>query len=159
MIAEPPYTQPIVTALKRAANVWLKWFESLQRTLKIAPTVLGTVSLSGQGASIAATSISTPATLAAGLYRLNVAHRVTRADGVSSSLTVFASVTESGIAVTYTGTANTSNALGTGKSETFIVLIDAKTAIQYGTTYVSGGGGPTMQYRLTIRLEQIPSPA
>ena len=114
----PPYTDPVVSEKSRQArNSWLKWFELIQRAINIGSAVLGQVSLSAQSASIAATTINMP-TLQAGVYQVQMIHRVTTADGVSSSLTPFVTVTESGGTRTYTGSANTSNSTSVGRTDT-----------------------------------------
>lgn len=157
-VTEPPYRSAVINALQRAEDVWLKWFALLKQAINRSAQVVGVVSLSGQGASIAATTISTP-TLTAGVYQITMAHRVTRADNTGSSLTPYVTVTESGLTVTYTGAANTSNNVLTGKSDQFTVVIDASTPIKFGTSYSTAGGVPSMLYRLTVRLAQVPEAA
>lgn len=153
-LPEPPYNATFYNQLRRVGDVWLKWFELLKRSMNLAPQTVSSVSLSGRTASIAATAMA-PASLPSGLYLVSLTQRVTTADNVGSSLTAFLTVTESGLTVTYTGAANTSNATGTGKSDVFAVLIDGSTPIKYGTTYSSTGGAPAMTYRLTVRVQAI----
>ena len=154
-IPEPPYAAPMIDALKRAERVWLKWFQLVQRAANIAPLVLGTVSLSGQNASIAATSVATNGALVGGLYRVSIYARVTTAAGVSSSLAPFVTYVENGIVKTQTGAALTANSTAVPGSWPFLVNIDPATVIKYGFTYASNAAG-AMVYGSSIAVESVP---
>src|SRR5436190_23065190 len=86
------------------SRVWGSWFNTLIQRSQQAVGVLNVVSLTDQSAAISPTAVSVPA-IAAGLYRLTWALRITRAATVSSSVTVTFGWTDGAVAVTASGAA------------------------------------------------------
>lgn len=147
------------------SRVWENFFRWLQALINVAPQVIGTVALTAQGASIAATVIATtfpsqPNTqLLPGLYRIATYARITRAGSVSSSLTVSIRHVDGAVTITQAGAAMTGNTTATVQSNTYLVRVDSQSAISYITAYADGGGATSMTYSLNIRVEAIPEPA
>lgn len=137
------------------SKAWILWLQdALLPRVQASPQVLSTVKvLTGQGASIAATALPL-GLLQAGIYRISVYGRVTRAAGTSSSLTLTIGFTEGGVPVTISGAANVSNSVNSAQGLVFQVAIDRSTAITYATTYVSVGA-PTMQYEIQVLAERV----
>ena len=152
-LTPPPFEQPISGKDGRLTDAWRNWFGRLPSTLASIPSILSTVALATQAASLSATSFQNYALLP-GLYRASYHAQITRAATTSSSLTVAFLWTEGGIAQTATGDAIVGNTTGTGQSDQYLILVDAGTAVQYQTTY-SSVGGTTMQYSLNVSLEKI----
>lgn len=130
------------------------WFLEQQTRTADTPEQLGSVSLTAQGATIAATPVPMP-DLTAGMYRVSYAARITRAGSVSSSLTVTIGWTRS-VALTQAGAAMTGNTTATQQNGTFFIRNDANASITYATTYADGGGAIAMQYELDVVVEKLP---
>lgn len=132
---------------------WREYFDQSGRLQEQAPSRIGQTTLTDQAANISATDIS-GGNLSSGLYRFTYYTRITRAAGVSSSLTVTLSWTDGGIACSFSGAAITANTTSTTQSETKLLRIDSVSPVSYSTAYASAGA-PTMQYRLDVALEEI----
>lgn len=174
IVQNAPLDQPITTIEKpkhaweqfnasgRVTKIWEYFFRFVQASINVAPQVIGTIALTVQAASIAATTI--PVTFPAlpnermlpGLYRVSYYTRVTRAGSVSSSLTVSIRWIDGGVTITQAGAALTANTTSTYQQATFFVRVDSETEIRYLTTYADGGGATAMQYALDLSVEAIP---
>lgn len=138
----------------KATDVLVDWANALATDVDASPARLETVALEEQDASIGTTTINV-GSLAEGLYRFTYYARITQAATVSSSLTVTAGWTESGIALTLSGSAMTGNTTGTVQSGSWLLQVDPGAGlISYSTSYASVGG-TSMKYRLSIVCEQI----
>lgn len=138
----------------KMTEVWIPYMQS-QNTITSTAIRQNTspVSLTGQSASIAVTSIPT-SSLASGLYRATYYVRVTTAAAVSSSIAVSFHWTDSSVSCSVTSTAltgNTTSTVGTGSA---LINIDAATPVSYSTSYASVGA-PAMQYALYLTLEEM----
>ena len=134
----------------------IDWFLEQQGRNEDSPEQLGSVTLTAQGASIAATPVPL-ADLTAGLYRVSYAARISRAGSVSSSLTVTLGWTRSSVNLSQSGAAMTGNTTATQQNGTLFIRSDANAAINYSTTYADGGGATSMQYELDVVVEQMPN--
>lgn len=132
---------------------WVEYFNSLVLTQSASPVRIDSVSLSAQGASIAATDMAS-VPLAAGIYRVSYYVRITQAATTSSSLTVTLDWTDGGVSPSFSGAAITGNTTTTFQSETQLIAIDSVSPVRYSTTYASVGGTP-MLYKLEITLEKV----
>lgn len=132
---------------------WIDWFTGLVSDVSASATRLQTVALTGQVASIGATSIPLGA-LATGLYRVTWFVRVTVAASTSSSLIVTLGFTTGGVTCALSGAALTGNTASSTQSETRMLAIDGSTPITYSTTYVSVGG-TSMAYAVSLVLEAM----
>jgi hypothetical protein len=156
--AAAPVRDPIAVEDQKSKKlmlprVWIDWFTAL--TLRVDESALGfaPVELENQNASIGSTSLPLD-TLSAGVYRISYYARITTAATTSSSLTVSFGATDSGVGVTFTGSAITGNTVSTVQSGTFIVRSDQAAPITYATVYASVGA-TAMVYRLDIVVEQL----
>ena len=118
----------------------------------VASVPLATVDLTAQTASIAATTLYTPAT--AGIYTITYYGKVTTVATTSSILGAFSVIstdTDSNV-VTTVGNSSSQNSLTTGfVSGTITVYAKAGTAIQYAMGYTSSGA-TAMQYELHMAV-------
>lgn len=137
------------------SDAWIGWMQDQNDILKSAPIVVGSVSLSGQTASIASTAIQT-ATLSRGIYRVSYYARVTAGASVSSSLDVSFQWTDEGISCLIQSgyfTAITANFINRIRSYSVLLAVDGGTTVNYSTTYASVG--TPMAYKLDVILEQV----
>ena len=148
-----PHFDPIVQPTRFLTEVWERWFDQLQIILEAAAVRVGGVSVSAQGASIAATDFSDGA-LDAGLYRISYYARITQAATVSSSLIIGFDWTDGGVSQSFTGAAITGNTTATSQSGSVLIHVDALSPVRYSTTYASVGA-TSMQYDLYITLEEV----
>ena len=151
--AAPPLTDAVVGTKGMMTPAWSRWFSLMPATLEAIPSVINTVVLGTQAASISATDFS-GGSLRAGLYRASYHARITRAATTSSSLIVTLSWTDSGVAKNSAGAAITGNTTATTQSGSILIRIDKAAAVRYATTYVSVGA-TAMQYGLDLVLERI----
>lgn len=142
-VRSPYFSQEIVD--------WL--IEQQQRT-DDTPEQLATVSLSAQGADIAATPVPMP-DLTAGLYRVSYFVRVTRAATTSSEIQIVIGWTDGSVALTSAGTNLTGNTTSTFEQRTLLLAIDANAAITYEAIYTSVGA-TAMLFKLEIVVEKLP---
>lgn len=160
ILAPPPLQTPIVETDRRPGSVlgamtrvfadWLT--QNVLTRLNGASLVVTSVALTAQAASIGVTALVPVA--AAGRYRVSVHARVTTVDGVTSSVIPRLSYTNGGQACTQSGAALTSDALALPASWTFLLVVDASTAISYSTTYASNTPGQ-MKHSLDLICESI----
>lgn len=153
-IPSVPLRDRVTQAAGVIAQNWALWFNAVLTTLRAVARLVGSVSLTGQAASIAATDVPTP-TLTASLYSLTYVARVTQAASVSSSLAVTAHWTSGGVSCSQSSVALTGNTTATVGSGTVTMNVDAGTAVRYSTTYTSSGA-TAMQYALDVRLTVVP---
>ena len=132
------------------SDPWVKWFQEQSSAIQAAPQNVGSISVSAQTASIAATAI--PGSLNTGIYRLAYYFRIT-SPGTTSSLSVTFAWTDNGVNCTKSFTANTGNTTGTTSSDTYTISADQASPITYATTYASTGA--PMQYKLLVIMESI----
>ena len=132
---------------------WVAWVTDLVLKVDHDPTVVSSVSLTTQAASIAATTFVRNLS-PAGLYRLSYFTRITRAATTSSSVTVAMGAVNGGVTVSLAGAAMTGNTTSTVQSGSVHVQSDAGTALTYTVTYASSGG-TTMQYGLWMSVERV----
>ena len=134
------------------------WLLEQQARINNTPESVGdSVALTGQAASIAATPAYV--TQNTGYYRVSIYGRITQAGSVSSSLAAAVGFTDGGIACTTPATkfaAVTTNTTATVLLDSVVVAADQATAINFSTTYADGGGAQSMQYKLTVIVEQVP---
>lgn len=136
-------------------DIWTRWLVELAATVNKTAQQIGSVSLTAQTATIAATAIPTP-TLTTGRYRLSYYVRITTPGTVSSSVTVSFVWTNGGIACTKPFVALTGNTTATTQSGSEVVLADMGTTLTYAVTYASAGATP-MAFALEVWAESVPS--
>ena len=149
---DPSSGQPLPTfGLSKDFGNWLQ--TSIVAGVANAPSLYPAVSLTNQSASIGVTPIPLPS-LATGLFRITWYLRKTTADGVSSSIQLTISWTESSQALSISGAALATDAVTAVQSNSIMVLTDAASPISYSTTYASNTPA-TMKYRLTVLVEAV----
>lgn len=136
----------------RISGPWINWLTlGLVARVQAQAPVAGSLSLTGQAASLGVTPVVVSAT---GLYLVSFYVRVTVADGVSSSINVSIQTTDGGVSVTKTPlAAQTGNTTGSTLSWSGLLRADAGTPISVSAAYVSGGGGPAMQFSIDVVAE------
>lgn len=134
-------------------DVWIKYLQNREDAISAAPQRNASTSLSGQNASIGATSIPT-GTINAGLYRASFYATVTTQATVSSSLEVTFAWTDHGQARSITSTAYTGNSVAEASTASVLFYADAGAPVTYATTYASVGA-TAMVYSLSVVLERI----
>jgi len=149
----PPFRDAVTAVGGMLSRSWLEWFARLVSTLASIPNVVNGTVLEDQGASISATDFS-GTFIPAGLYRASYRIRVSRAAGVSSSLTVTLAWTGDSVAQSFTGAALTGNTTATYQQGTVILRSDADALVTFAVTYGSVGA-PTMQYEIDVFLEKL----
>lgn len=132
---------------------WVKWFQTQTQTIQSTPQSAGSVSLTNQSASIAATAIPS-GSLSSGVFRVSYYNRVTQAATTSSGLQMIFGWTDSGIACSKTFTNVTGNTTATTDTGTLLIYADSASPITYSTVYASVGG-TVMKYKLIVVLEQV----
>lgn len=151
--SDPPLKDAVVDNTRTLTNAWRDWFRRLPATLDSIPSRLNDVSLSNQSTSISATNFA-GYSLLPGRYRVTYGARITTPDSVSSSLTVTLSWTTGGVGQSYSGAAMTGNTTTTFQSGTLLIRVDGGTAVNYATTFTSGGIG-SPEYSLDVTLEKL----
>jgi hypothetical protein len=159
-LSAPPLQTPIVELSKapgafpgQMTKAFENWLRALvKRAQSAAYQAVAAVSVSGQNAAIALTSLIPSAN---GRYRVSYHARVTTAAGVSSSLQVTITATEGGVTCNYADAAYTGNATNAPQSGSFVVKADPSTPLSYSTAYASNAAG-AMVYTLDITVEQLP---
>ena len=137
------------------AQEHVDWFLEQQTRAEDSPEQLGSVALTAQGASIAATPVPMPE-LTAGRYRISYVARISRAGSVSSSLTVTIGWTRSAVSLSQSGAAMTGNSTSTQQNGTVFIRADANASITYSTSYADGGGATSMNYEIDVVVEKLP---
>lgn len=152
-LIDPPSDPKSPDAVWAITRVWNQWFLSLTTRIQSSASLLKTVSLTAQSASIATTAIPL-GTISAGLYRVAWHARITQAATTSSALTVTISYTNGSVSCSQSGAALTGNTTATVQSGVILLKADQATAVSYATTYVSVGGTP-MIYQLDLACELV----
>lgn len=132
---------------------WNQYFLSQSGRLDKTTPLLVTTLLDAQAAAI----LSTPfpvGVLAAGLYRVAYAARITTPGTVSSSLTVSIGFTDRAVACVLSGAALTGNTANTVQSGIFLLRVDQNAPITYAAAYASVGA-TVMQFSLALALEKV----
>lgn len=132
----------------------IDWWLEQQRRTEDSPEQMARVSLSSQSADIAATPVPMP-DLTAGLYRVSVYVRVTRAASTSSEIQIDIGFTDGAIALTSVGTNLTGNTTSTFETRTLMLAVDANASITYEAIYTSVGA-TAMQFKVEIVVEKLP---
>ena len=132
---------------------WTQWFNSITLALGLAPTRIGSASLSLQAASIGATDLG-GATASAGLYQIQYYLRITTPATASSSVQIQFAWTDEGVGQTATGSAVTGNTTTSYDQGTLIFYSDASSPITYAISYASVGATPA-QYKLLVALSAV----
>lgn len=148
----PNTEPPIEPTTKLISGPWYLWFAGLVARTQLGAQLLKIVTLTGQAASIGATTLNV--TLAAGLYRVSWVLRVTTPATVSSSIAVTTSYTDEGLGVSQAGPAATGNTALTTQSGSFLAKSDAAAPVTFSTTYASVGG-VAMVYKLDVTCELV----
>lgn len=133
---------------------WYQWFLALWNRVNRSAERLTTKRLTGQEASIGATSLPL-GSLSPGMYRVTWRFRVTRAATTNSSLLFTLGWTDANVVMSRSSTAKTGNTTATEDNDTWVIRIDQASAVTYATTYASTGATP-MQYELEIAVESVP---
>ena len=154
MIAAVPRANVVIDAAKRLNVYWDRWLQTIVTALNLTAQQIGTVTLTGQHATIATTAIPTP-TLTAGLYRLSYTMRVTTVGSVSSSLTPTFGWTSGGVACSQAGAALTGNLTTSQQNGTLVLKVDAGTTVSYALLYASNAAD-SMLFTVDIRLAALP---
>lgn len=133
---------------------WQRWLRSLVNGVNSTGQRVGSVALTTQSVSVAQTPIPIQQ-VNNNLYRISYFVRVTRAAGVSSSVDVIFRFTDGGVLCDYTASTsgNTTDSYVQG---TVVISADQGSNITYEIVYTSAGV-PTMQYKLNIIVEAMPS--
>lgn len=153
-ITEIEPTHPVFKFPHYFSKKWQIWLgETVFSRMQSTSQVILTKTLTAQAASIASTPF-TIGTIAAGLYRLSWAMRITTAATVSSSLAIGFSWTETAVSLTHTDAAITGNTTTTIQSGMVMIRSDANAPIQYIFTYASVGATP-MQFRADLLVERL----
>jgi hypothetical protein len=137
--------------ISKEFGVWLQ--TAVVGPVANTPQFFPAVSQTSQSAAIGTTPIPLPS-ISSGAYRVNYYIRKTTADGVSSSLTITFSWTESSQALSLSGPALVVDAVTAVQSGTFPILSDAASPISYSVAYASNTPGQ-MKYRVYILLETL----
>jgi hypothetical protein len=135
---------------------WQEWFLALWNCVNNASQQQKRVTLTAQGASIAATAIPL-AKIDERIYHVSVFARVTRAGSVSSSLAISIRGIDGGVTYDRVIGTVTTNTTASILSAVVPMKTDKDGPISYLTTYADGGGATSMQYSLDIIAEALPS--
>ena len=147
-----PRRDAVVEQTSRLTTIWDRWFARLETWLASAPMVVGAVSLSGQGATVATTAV--PMIVKGGLYRVSIYLRCTRAATTSSSFTLTIGWTDGAVACSWTGTALTGNTTSTLEGDCRAIRCDAGTTVTYAVAYASVGA-TSAQFAVDVRVEEL----
>lgn len=151
LLSPIPIKEPVTGQGGIMSGSWYRWLSELVLRLLAAAANVATNTVTGGAASIGTTTLVESIE---GLYRVTYYARITAAAGVSSSLTVGISWTESGVSLTHSFTAITGNTITTTGSESYMVRADGGTIISYNTVYASNPAA-AMTYSLEIAVELV----
>lgn len=164
VVEDAPYPRAPIGEIRRneatgKPEMWitLPWgifIRDLREDLDATPIEEDSFEVTGQDASIGATTIVTPEQT--GYYSFTYYAAITTAGTTSSSLTVAISWTDGGVVKSKTFTAITGNTIATTQSETYLMAVDAAAPITYTTTYASNAAGE-MKYTLFGIVNSISS--
>jgi hypothetical protein len=147
--------KPPVNEAKMDNMRWKDWF---MRLWTYIPKRVAEVSLTTQGAAIAATTIYTVPADKQGYYRMSGVAYITRAGSVSSTLGVlqfgYTDPTDGLAKATLGGdSSSAANTTGLAITRDGTFYAKASTALQYSCAYADGGGANSMQYGLRVIVE------
>lgn len=131
---------------------WYDWLLNLATIVLQAARRLATISLDGQAASIAPTTII--AGKPGGLFRVTVYARITQKATTGSGLSVTIAFLDGGHAVSFTTGLIVDGDVTSALTQSFTFEADQSFAATYATTYTSTGGTP-MNYKLRIVAESM----
>lgn len=160
-IAPLPRTTPLIQTIQQFGKSvltgmlsfdWDVWLQGLAQRVNNSAELLGSVTLTGQTAAIAATAFALPDS-SSGLYRITIYARIATPASVSSSLQVTITTTDGAVTISPSTSAATGNTDSTMIAAVLIVRRDAGAPITYSTTYASVG--TSMAYRLDLRVEAV----
>lgn len=163
-IVKPKHQWEQYDASGQITAEWRDFFRWAESILNTATQTVGTVALTAQAASIAATTIATTfperpnVRMLPGLYRVSYMARVTQAATTSSELTIAIRWVAGGVTITRTGTLQNGNTTSTYEQNTYLVRVDSATQVSYIVTYASVGATP-MNYSLDVMVESVPEAA
>lgn len=146
---DPQKKQPFLAVLGKDL---VRFLNVIRGLLDSAIQLVGSASVTAQGASIATTTLVD--TEETGLYRTTFSLRITQAATVSSSAQVTLGWTQASVSATQTFAAVTGNTTATQQSDSVTVLSDAGTPITYAVVYASVGATP-MLYSFDAFVEGI----
>lgn len=153
-------TSRLIEDLKslQVTEVWRTWFRSIRDSVNRSPQVVGSAHFSARAVALGPIlKIGVAPTLVAGVYRVTVQIRVTKADAVSSAVRHGTTWTDGGVVQARLGTNVTGNTTTSYDSDTFLVRIDDGTAIDIETIYSSFSAPPNeMQYEIDAYVESLP---
>lgn len=155
-MAEPPPVPLGSPVVERGVlhREMVRFFESLRTMISRTVQLLGSVSLTAQGATISTTPVPT-GPLPVGRYRVSYTLQITRAATTSSSAQMALSWTFNSIASLQAFPAVTGNTLTSYSTDSIVVNVDQGTTISYQVTYASVGA-TSMQYAVAVWVEQLP---
>ena len=145
-------------------RVWIAFLNAVQFVCNSATYLVGSVSLTGQTATINLTPIQvrsiapltgTTTLFPAGRYRISTSLRITTPASISSIIEIDFGWTSGGIAQSWFGVQNTSNLEDVLIADTFMIVIDDQTEIQY--TIGTASVGTPLVYAADIAVESIAS--
>ncbi len=146
-------------------RVWIAFLTAVQFVCNAATYLVGSVSLTGQTATIGLTPITVRSVTAgtgtttkfpAGRYRVSSSLRITTEAGTSSQLGIDFGWVTGGIGQSFFGPQDTSNTSDSLNASTFMIVVDDLTEIQYTIGYISVGS-PAMVYAADIAIEHVAS--
>lgn len=148
-----PLKDAVVDNQGRMVTTWINWFTSQLQRISQGPQRAGSVSLTGQSASLSATDFS--GGIPTGEFAIRWYARITTPAGVNSSLTATFAWTDRGVSQTGSGTAITGNTTTTYQSGSIpLIYCDGSTPVTYALTYASNPAGQ-MVYQFFCTLERI----
>lgn len=147
-----PTFAPIVDTQGQITTFFRLLWQALIGGWAQVPTAATPIAKTGQSASIVTSTLL--ATPAAGLYRVSWYLRKTVADGVASSLTMTIGWTDSGVSLTKSGSALTTDSTTAEQDGAFTVYADAASDLTYAVAYASNTPGK-MTYDVRVSVEQL----
>lgn len=165
LVGPSPDQMPVLARSGAHSPAWRNWFRDLRgRVLELptsdvtpvlatTPTVVVRQSRVDQAAAIPNVPVFTAPT--ADLYRVTWHVHTTRPATVSSGWSFWLRWTDAGAACAFATATFTGNALTDKDTASWMVHVDAGTAILIETTYASVGA-TAMQYRLDVVVERMP---
>lgn len=154
-LENPPWGSVLIDSAKRMSQDYQNWFLTLLSKTQAGNTVVGTVNLTGQSASIATTTVPGAAGLSAGQFQVSYYLRVTTVAGVSSSAVLTLTYTNGAVLQTITSATVNGNTTTSTANDVLLVKSDAAAGFSYAVTYASNPA-TVMKFELLIKVMQIP---
>lgn len=156
-LSEVPLGDPRQALAKRLPKLrlgekYIRWLSGLRQEVDTRPKRHVHERLTAQSADIATTPLDIP-TVYAGMWRISVSVRVTRAASTSSEIQITISWTEGGVAQSEPTANLTGNLTSTREGRTLVIRADGSTPISYAAAYTSVGA-TAMQFSLDIVAEE-----